>query len=204
MTVTAFARMPPTISIGATVSYVDSVIVTPSESDVSARKSLRGIRRQYMCSVNPNDSEEVQNIIMAHEGRRYPFGMRDWLAYRIVDEVLVSESTTIFKFQKVWQPSSGGRTAVERILILDETDVDVVVKVNGATVTNWDFIDFGKIEFDAPLDPDTDEVTSSAEYLKAVVMADNASATLNETFSTFGDLRMNEISEAELTQLLLT
>lgn len=206
MTLQTFARLSSTISVGATVTFVDNVIVTPSEALVNARKLLSPVRRQYMCSpIDPDDATEIQKIIMAHYGRRYPFAMRDWLAYQYTNEVLAHESTTLCTLQKVWQPSSGDRIYTERVLIPDETEVATVIKVNGTPltpVTGWNFANYGKVLLTTPV-AGGDVVTVTGQYLKAVVFADNPSATLNNTFSLFADLRLNEITEAELTQLLL-
>jgi hypothetical protein len=160
-----------------------------------------------MCTVNPEDSAEVIKIVRAHYGRRYPFAMRDLMAYEYSNEELEPESATVWKLQRTWTPTTGGRSEIERILIPDITETPTVVKVNGVTNPNWSFTDYGKIQFTASpaTVSESDVVTASGQYLKAVTLAENASATiLTKGLFRFEDLRLNEISEAELTQLLLT
>lgn len=201
MTMTTFAQLPLSVGVGATVTYTDDTSINPSESGVNSRKSLRSILRQYMCSINPGDAAEVQAIIMSHIGQRYPFAMRDWSSYQYTNETL-AHTTTVASLQKTWAPSTGGRSVSQRILIPDQSEVATVVKVNGVVTAAWSFIDFGKIQFTSPILLG-DTVTATGQYLTPVVLADMASATIHrKDLMQFSDIRLNEINESELTQLL--
>src|SRR5581483_9229787 len=204
MTLTAFTKIPNSIAISAQVSFTISTAKNPSESGNSSRKSMRPIKRNYMVSVSPDDSDEMQAIVMAMLGDRYPVAMRDYSAYLITDEPCQFDNATgDWLIGRTWTPSTGTRTFFERILVPD----DIVVLVNGspATTSGFTLKDFGRISFSGGVTTG-DEVSVTGTYLRPVALVDAPSANLfgavgGVTQYQFASMRFEELYEAELVEL---
>jgi hypothetical protein len=208
---TALPKIPNSIAVNATVTFTGDTSVVSSEAGVSGRKSMRPVLREFMVTVNPSESLEVQKIAMASRVQRRPFSVRDYTAFSFADEILTHDGTTA-EMRRLWAPSAGPFSEYERILIPDESEVTTVVKVNGTPLlrTDWDFADFGKIVLDTPITPSDgltgDILTVSGEYLQPVCFVDNPSATIlrgpsSRILYQFSDLRLRQIFEAELIAL---
>lgn len=202
---TQLTKIPNTVAIGAQLTFMVSTAKNMSESGNTSRKSLRPIKRNYMVSISPDDSDEMQEIIMALDGDRFPMAMRDYAAYQVVDEVCaIDETTGDFLMGRTWAPSTGSLTKFERILIPDS---DMVVKLNGSAATTGSFTieDFGRIR---PTSFSTsDEWSISGSYLKPVCLIDAPSANLFGSIGgvvqyQFDQMRFEEIYEAELIDLV--
>ncbi len=219
----ALIKLSYEIASGAQVSFQDDTQVNPSASGVSGRISMRGILREYMLSVNPKQSKQIVQSVMALRGMRYPFAVRDYADnYQLEDEEIPHGSTvgvasTVALLGRTWSPDvfvdtetgeedSGSLSVFERILIPDTEEREFVVKVNGGipSPASWTFSDFGRINIPGLIDADT--VTVTGDYLMAVCYVDAPSTTVitkgnNEIIHRFSDMRFRQIFETELVKL---
>ncbi len=204
MTLTAFTKIPDSIAVGAQVVFTMSTAKNLSESGNTGRKSLRPIKRNYLVSVSPDDANELQAIVMAMRGDRYPVAMRDYTSYQLTDEVCEFDNATgDFLIGKTWSPLTGTRSYFERVLVPDS----IVIMVNGspATTSGPTLLDFGRIHFSGGVTTG-DEVSVTGTYLKPVALLDPATANLfgainGATQYQFASMRFEELFESELREL---
>lgn len=200
---TELTRIPNSIAIGAQVQFTMSTAKNISEGGNAHRKSLRPIKRNYMVTISPDDADEIQAIIMAMDGDRYPVAMRDYTAYQVTGELCSFDNESgQFLMGRSWIPSTGTREKFERILVPD----DIMVTINGspASTGSITFHDFGRITYSGMSTGDTVEITGT--YLKPVCLIDNPTA---DVFGSIGDvaqvqfasMRFEELFEAELLEL---
>jgi hypothetical protein len=206
---TALTRLSYEIASGAQVEYDFDVARNPSESGIVGRLAMRPIKRNYMLSVNPTQSDEMVEIIMALRGARYPLALRDYANnYQLTDEV-ITHSGTVATIGRTWAPATGTHSVYERILYPDTQETSFVVKKNGVTVSGLSpaaitFTDFGKITFSSLSDGDV--VTVTGQYLIPVCIVDAPSTTIitnhnGSTLHRFSDIRFEQIFENELIAL---
>lgn len=204
--------LPKSISASAQVTFTFDVAKNTSESGVSGRKAMRPVIRNYMATVSPEDSAEMQAIIMATFGARYPFAMRDYSNYQLTDEVL-THSSGVAKLGKTWAPATGSLSVYERILVPDTSETPLVIKVAGSPIA-YTVADFGLISGSFS---DGDTVTATGQFLTPVCMVDQPSATMytshapllittgvpvvNTTTYQFADMHLEQIFENELIAL---
>lgn len=200
MTVTAFTKIPDSIAVGAQVVLTASTAKTVSESGNTNRKTLRQIKRNYMVSISPDDSAEMQAIIMALDGDRYPMAMRDYTDYQVTNEVCQVDAVNgDFLMGRTWAPATGDRTKFTRILIPDQ--ITVLLNGSPATTGSFSLADFGRI---IPSSFSTsDQWSITGTYLKPVCLVDSASADMFGSIGGvvqyhFAQMRLEEIFEAEL------
>jgi hypothetical protein len=199
---TSLTLLPASISASAQVSFTFDVAKNTSESGVSGRKAMRPVIRNYMATVSPEDSDEMQAIIMATLGARYPFALCDYSNRKITNEIQ-QHSGTIVSLGKTWEPATGTLSIYERILVPDLTE-PFTVNVNGSPTLYYSFEDFGKIDVADLTDEDTVEVTCN--FLTPVCMVDTPSATMyanqnGVTLYQFSDMHFEQIFEKELITL---
>lgn len=206
---TSLTRLSYEIASGAQVSYEFDVARNPSESGITGRIALRPIKRNYMLSVAPSQSDEMVEIIMALYGARYPLVLRDYANnYQLTDEV-IPHTGTVATIGRTWAPATGTLSVFERILYPDTQETAFVVKVNGSSISGlspaaYSFSDFGKINIPALTGGDV--VTVTGQYLVPVCVVDAPSTTIitnsnGVTLHRFSDIRLEQIFENELTAL---
>jgi len=213
----ALVKLSYEIASGAQVSYDFDVAVNPSEGDIAGRIAFRPVKREYMLSVNPAQSDQIVHSVMALRGARYTFVLRDYAAnYQLTNEV-IPHTGTVALIGRTWAPSlaidtssgletSGSLSVFERILVPDTKQTPFVVKVNGSipSPASWTFSDFGKINIPGLVDGDT--VTVTGQYLMPVCFVDAPSTTIitnsnGTTIHRFSDMRLRQIFENELIKL---
>lgn len=207
---TSLTRLSYEIASGAQVSYEFDVARNPSESGITGRIAMRSIKRNYMLSVSPKQSDEMVEIIMALYGARYPLVLRDYANnYQLTDEVIPhATGSTVCTIGRTWAPATGTLSVFERILYPDTQESSWVVKKNGVTLSTspaaYTFSDFGRITISGLIDADV--VTVTGQYLIPVCIVDAPSTTIitnsnGVTLHRFSDIRFEQIFEAELTRL---
>jgi hypothetical protein len=107
------------------------------------------------------------------------------------------------------QPAPGTRYLHQRVLLPDEQDVDVVIKVNGTPISrgSWTFDDFGIVNM-----PSTSGTVtwSGRAFVPVCFLDDTLSVTINvqqQDTSNYGvqsiqQVRFEEIFEEELNALM--
>lgn len=198
-------RLSNDIATGAQVTFVDDVARNPSEGRISGRTAMRPVVREYMLSVSPAQSLEMQKIIMTLRGARYPLTLRDYFDNYVLDEEVLPHTSETVEIGRTWTPATGSFPTpyFERILFIDESETDFIVKVNGSVPSpaEYTFEDYGKINI--PGLEDTDTVTVSGHYLMPVCIVDSPSATIiSKSIQRFSDIRLEQIFEAELEQIV--
>jgi hypothetical protein len=202
----AFTQIPDSVAAGAQVTFTMSTAKSVSESGNSGRKLLRPIKRNYLVTLSPDDSAEMQAIIMAARGDRYPVAIRDYTAYTLQDELCeVDPVTNDFLIGKTWEPETGDLSVFERILIPES----IVVKINGSTATTGTVtqLDFGRLHI--PSAATGDDVTVTGTYLRPIALLDAPAATAYGNIGgvvqyQFSSMRFEELFEAELEALFGT
>lgn len=204
------AILPDELSTGMAVDIVFATAVNEAESGVSGRKSTRTIPlRVYTVTINPDGAEDVQSIILANLGARYPLAIKDWANnYQLTAEpqdYTFTTDTTVANLQRTFTPATGSRTFSQRVLILNP-DVTLQIFVNGSPLTSgvtWSITDPGILVIDQLL-TSGDILTVTGEYLIPVVFVDDAltmDVHLSGMFS-ISQMRLREIPEQELIDLL--
>jgi hypothetical protein len=203
----SITRIPDALAAGATVTYQPDTSKNTSEAGISGRKLMRPILRNYLVTVSPESADEMQAIIMAARGSRYPLAMRDYAAYKLTAEpAQITADGSQAKIGKNWVPATGPLSYFERVLIPDGT---VIVSINGSPVlsgSGWTMADYGILTLSPALNPATDDVVVTCNYLKPVCMLDAPAANIvtvvgGSTLYQFSDIRLEEIFEAELVAL---
>jgi hypothetical protein len=194
-------QIPDDLACNATITYVPDTAKNTSESGVSSRKLMRPLLRNYLITVSWDFADEMQAIIMT-AGTRYPLALRDPVANELVNEVaLIADDGLTAMVGKTWSPATGSRSVFERVLIVDGP---AVIKINGVTAAPGTAVlgDYGVITLSPALDPDSDEVTVSCDYLRPVCMVDAPAATAFAPRQyQFHDIRLEQIFAAEFIQL---
>jgi hypothetical protein len=203
------AILPYDIQTEGVVEIPFATAVNESESGISGRKSTRNVPlRTYTVTINPDNAEEVQAILLANRGARWPMAMRDWAGnYKLTAEpqtYILETDTTVADLYRTYTPSTGSRTYSQRILILDP-GVTLQIFVNGSPLTSgvtWSIQDPGVLVIDELL-TSGDVLTVTGKYLVPVVFADDAiSMTVHvDNMFSIQNLRLREILEDELTAL---
>lgn len=210
----ALVKLSYEIASGAQVSFADDTAVNPSEAGISGRLSMRPILREYMLSVNPDQSDQIVHSVMALRGARYAFVLRDYASnYQLTDEE-IPHTGTVALLGRTWKPTTsvdtttgaettGTLSVFERILVPDTAQTSFVVKKNGSSVS-YTFSDFGKVNISGLVDGDA--VTVTGQYLVPVCFVDAPSTTVitnsnGTTLHRFSDMRLRQIFENELIAL---
>lgn len=204
------AILPDELSTGMAVDIVFATAVNEAESGVSGRKSTRTIPlRLYTVTVNPDGATEVQSIILANLGARYPLAVKDWANnYQLTDEPqdwTLTTDTTVTNLKRTFTPATGSRTFEQRVLILNP-DVSLQIAVNGSPLTSgttWNITDPGILVINQLL-TSGDVLTVTGQYLVPVVFVDDSltmDVHLDGLFS-ISQMRLREIPEQELIDLL--
>ena len=203
------AIIPDEMSTDMTVDIPFSTAVNESEAGISGRKSTRDIPlRTYTMTINPDGAEEVQAILLAHLGARWPVALKDWAAnYALTLEpqtYTFTTDTTVSSLVKTYTPATGSRTFTQRILIPDEDTI--AIYVNGSPLTSgitWSITDPGILVINTLL-TSGDVLTVSCNYwVPAVFVDDMLSMTVHvDTLFSIDGLRLKEIPEQELIDLL--
>lgn len=192
-----------------TVDIPFATAVSESEAGVSGRKSQRDIPlRTYTMTINPDGAEEVQAILLAHLGARWPVAIKDWAAnYALVAEpqtYTFTTDTTVAELTKTYTPATGSRTFVQRVLIPDEDSIEILV--NGAPLTSgvtWSITDPGILVINQLL-TSGDILTVTCNYWVPVVFVDDTLTMVVhvDTLFSIDSMRLKEIPEQELIDLL--
>ena len=200
-------RLSNDLVSGALVSFVGDVARNPSEGRISGRIAMRDVVREYMLTVAPKHSDEVVKIVMALRGSRYPLSLRDYAYNYVLDDEEIQHTGEVALIGRTWEPATGDLSVYERILLIDQSETPFVVKVNGGVPSPalYTFEDFGKINITGLQDSDT--VTVSGQYLIPVCIVDAPSTTIitnsnGTTLHRFSEIRLEQIFEAELEQLV--
>jgi len=204
MTLTVFTQIPNSVAVGAQVVFTMGTAKNLSEAGNTSRKSLRPIKRNFMVSISPDDSDEMQAIIMAMLGDLYACPLRDYGAYHVTaEECELDPLTGDYLMGRTWAPVTGTKTYFERILVPDS----ITVLHNGtpATTGSYSFLDFGRIHF-SPGISTGDTVAITGTYLKPVALLDPATSnifgSINGTAGyEFAQMRFEELFEAELLDI---
>jgi len=205
MTLTVFTQLPDSVALGAQVSFMPSTAKNPSESGNNNRFSLRPIKRNYTVSISPDDSDEMQAIIMALLGDRFPLAMRDYAAYQVTAEDCQFDNLTgDWLMGRTWAPSTGNFQFFERILVPES----MVVSLNGspATTSSYAISDFGRIQFSGGVTT-SDTVSITGTYLTPVALMDAPALQLFGSIggvpqSQFSSMRFEQLYEKELIDIL--
>jgi hypothetical protein len=196
-------ELPDSIGAGAQITFADGTTTSVSEGGNANRKLLRGIKRQYTCSIRPEDAMEMQKIIMAIRGKRYPLALKDPWGYQFDEDLLDIDADGNALLGRRWIPATGDLDYFQRIMIPDGA---LTFELNGVPATPT-VDDYGVCTFGSPLVSGSDQPrVMTGDYLTAVCLLDNASATAittlsGELISQFSDLRFEELFEAELRAL---
>lgn len=218
----ALVKLSYEIASGAQVSYDFDVSVNPSEGDIAGRVAMRPVKREFMLTVSPAQSDQIVHTIMALRGARYAFVVRDYANnYQLTDEVL-PHTGEVALLGRTWAPSlavdasTGAETTspvsvFERILVIDTKEAAFIVKKNGVSISGlspaaYSISDFGQITISGLIDADV--VTVTGQYLVPVTIVDAPSSTVitktgtvGTTIHRFSDIRMRQIFENELIKL---
>src|SRR4051794_6114874 len=129
--------IPYSVAAGAAVDVMAVTSVNPNVGGVSGRQAGRSPRRQFTCTIGPDYTPAVRAIHYTHR-RRWPVAIRDWGDYFFEDEELVytvgDSSNVLAPLRRLIQSAPGTRYLHQRVLIPDENEVDVVLKVDGTPV----------------------------------------------------------------------
>jgi hypothetical protein len=191
-------RIPDAIAAGATVTPVPDTAKNTSEGGISGRKRMRDVLRNYIVTVSPDYADEMQAIIMV-AGTDKLLCMRDPIANALVnEEALIAADGLSALVGKTWAPSTGNLQVFERVLIFDGS---VLIEINGVAATSGHAVlgDYGVITLSPALNPLSDTVEVTANYLRPVCMLDAPSANaFGPGQYQFHDIRLEQIFAKEL------
>jgi hypothetical protein len=196
-------KLPSSLGVGAQVTFTDSTAKPVSESGNTSRKSLRGIKRNYTCAVSPDDALEVQKIVMAIRGSRWPLAISDPFGNSFSNDLLDIDASGKALLGRRWTPATGSLEFFQRVMIPDGA---IVFELNGSPATPT-VNDYGVVDFGVTLTPGSDEpVAVGGKYLTPVCLMDNVSATAMGAMGgtlvyQFSDIRLEEIFETEFRAL---
>jgi hypothetical protein len=205
MTITAFTVIPDSVAVGAQVVFIPSTAKNLSESGNTGRKLLRPIKRNYMVAISPDDSDEMQAIVMAARGDRWPIAIKDYGAFEVTDEECqLDDLTGDYLMGRTWAPITGTLSYFERILVPES--ITVLHNGSPATTGSYHLADFGRIVF-SPSISTGDTVSITGTYLKPIALLDPATANIFGSVGgvpqyQFTQMRFEELFEAELVDLL--
>ncbi len=195
-------------STGAEVDITWSTVINTSESSIAGRFALNDLPlRQFHVTMGPDDVAEVRAIFLACKGPRYPCAIRDWTDYAFTDQVLtwapgVSSDTTA-QLQQLYQPATGGRSFTQPILVVDQSEVALTLKVNGVTYGGtFTLRDYGIVDLHSVL-TSGDVLTASGQKLIPACFTNDTltSKALVNGLLSIQDVQLREIFQAELQTL---
>jgi hypothetical protein len=207
--------IPNSVAAGAEVDVVTITAVNPSVGGVSGRLTVRPPKRQFTCTVGPMDTPAVRSIFYTHRCR-WPVAIRDWGDYIFADEELAHTpggSGVLAPLRRLVQAAPGTRFYHQRVLLPDESETPVVIKVNGTPLArgDWGFDNYGIADIPSAHAGSMSTITWSGRAFVPVCFMDNSLAvTVNakQTAATeFGvqsiqQIRLEEIFEEELIDLM--
>jgi hypothetical protein len=208
------AKLPRGVGVDAMMNVTFDNQNNPSESGIVDTKIIRqNPVRNYMVSVGPNDAAEFNKIHLSHFGSAYPLAMRDYTSYQFNNDILAwtaETDITVAPLRKLFSPSTGVRTLYERILVPDESEVPLIIHINGfspVTGVSWIIQDPGIIVINTVLSFGDVVTVVSGQHLTPVCLTDDPAATVklgkgpsgNPLF-IYPDVRLRQILEAELIQ----
>jgi hypothetical protein len=207
--------IPNSVAVGAEVDIISVTAVNPNVGGISGRLAVRVPKRQFNCTVGPNDTPSVRAIHYTHR-RRWPVAIRDWGDFVFEDEDLVYSaggSGFLAPLRRLIQPGVGTRYLHQRVLLPDEEDVPVVIKVNGTPLlrSDWTFDNFGIADIpSAHLSSGSTVTWSGRAFVPVCFMDDTLSVTINvqqQDTTNYGvqsiqQVRFEEIFEEELNALM--
>jgi hypothetical protein len=198
--------LPYDVAAGCEIDLTWSTAVATSEGEISWTSSRRSLAiREFHLTIGPDATAEVERIYLAVNGPRYPVGVRSWKDYIAVDEpldwFLATGGGTKAQLSIGYTPATGSRSYVQPILCPDETEGDIVVKVDGSP-TSFTLIDPGIIEVSGELSGGQ-ELTWSGRYVYPCRFVEDSATTkiFNRGVLGFPDIRLREIQAAELMRL---
>lgn len=201
--------IPDALAAQATVDVTFDTAVNPSEGAISSRKSMRDPAiRIYTIAVDPAQASEMNAIMLAVRGARWPIAIRDYNDnYQLTAEPQTWTAETdggVINLSREFTPLTGSRTYSQRVLIIDERDESFQVFVNGSAAVSpnsWALTDPGILTVQGLVSGDV--VTVTGQYLVPCVFSgDKMTATIHtpETIE-ISNLTLTEILETELTSL---
>ena len=207
--------IPYGVSTGAEVDIVSVTAINPGVGGISGRLAVRQPMRQFTCNVGPNDTPAVRAIHYTHR-RRWPVALRDWGDFIFDDEDLVYSadgSDFLAPLRRLIQPAPGTRYFHQRVLLPDEIEVPVVLKVDGIALDRsmWTFDNYGIARIPNTHIASGATLTWSGRALVPVCFLDDTLSiqiNVQQTSSTeYGvqsipQIRFAEILEEELIQLM--
>lgn len=205
------AFLPHDVAAGAEIDITWSTAKATSEGGITGRKTRRDDPiRIFHIDIGPEEVAELRKIYLSGAGPRWPVGIRDWSDYEFTDEVLEYTQDTSFTYaplRKLYQPATGSRSFHQRILLPDQTEIPLTIKVDGTPldVSDWTLTDFGIVTIDNSLLPTSAEITASGRFVYPACFAEDMMTLIvhEQKAKTFGinGLQLEEILEAELTAL---
>ena len=200
--------IPNGASIGAEVDTTWASIVNTAEGGISGRLSLHDLPlRQFHLTIGPVDAAEVRAIFNSVRGQRYPVAIRDWSDYTFTDELqswTAGGGHTTTSLQQTYQPATGNRSLALPILIPDQREVALTIKVNGSAYGGtWSLADYGVLTLNSALSPGDRLTVSGRKLVPACFMDDQLTikVVIDGTLS-IQDVRLREIFQAELQTLV--
>src|ERR1035437_5007096 len=167
----SIATMPYDMAAGAEIDITWSTVQAQSEGGITSPRSQRMMPiRQFHLSVSPSDVAELRKLYLALLGPHWPIGVRDYSDYEFTDEELAFEqdtSSTYARLRKLYLPATGDRGFYQRILLPDQYEIPLTIKVDGSPLGSgsWHLDDFGIVVI-----PDTtletgSTITASGQFL---------------------------------------
>jgi hypothetical protein len=208
--------IPYSVAIGAEVDVVSVSSINPSIGGFSGRQKVRDPLRQFVCTVGPADTPAVRAIHYTHR-QKWPVAIRDWGDYIFEDEELVYSadgSDFLAPLRRLIQPAPSTRYFHQRVLLPDELDTPVVLKIDGSPISrgSWTFDNYGIARVPSGLLSSGGTLTWSGKCLVPVMFMDGTlSVQINvqqETATEYGvqsiqQVRFMEIIEEELIASML-
>jgi len=200
--------IPYKVSTGAEYDLTWNTVVNTNEGGISGRKAFQQWpARQFHLTVGPGEVSEFRKIFLACMGRVSPVGVRDWSDYQFTDQVLSlgggGTSTAIYQLQETFTPATGSLSFVQPILLPDQTEVALTLKVNGSPYGgSFSVLDYGYVELLTP-PASGDVVTASGEKLvPCCFMTDDMTIkVLKDGLLEIQDVQLREIFKEELIDL---
>lgn len=208
----SITKVPYDMAIGAEISYAWDVVTNVSEGGINTRTSKRATPiRNFTLTIGPDDALELRSVYLALAGPRWPVGVRDWSDYTLTDETLTLDSTdatySYYPLVKAFAPATGNRTYSQRVLLPDETEVSISIKVNDVapSAADWSLQDYGIVRIKNSILSGYDTVTASGQFIYPCCFVDNELPfVIHDRFAPFlsaQDVQLREILEAEFRDL---
>ncbi len=208
--------IPHTVAAGAEVDIVTITAVNESVGGIAGRLAVRPPKREFTCTVGPNDTPAVRSIHYTHRAR-WPVAIRDWGDYVFADEdvtySLGFSSNVLAPLRRLIQSAPGTRYFHQRVLLPDEEEVPVVIKVDNVPLPRsaWVFDNFGIANIPQADVPSGSIITWSGRALVPVTFLDGTLAvqvqvkqnsTMNYGIQSIPQVRFRELLEEELINLM--